>query len=119
MIDTGMRSSFDQASIQQHSSMRGSFESSARGNFEQSSMQQHQHQNHTNQQASLRASFDQYNLQQLQQQQQQQPNLRSSYDSVVRERASNAIQKSAFSRNQTALICQFLSYNFRAKNAVL
>jgi len=45
-------------------------------------MQQHQHQNHTNQQASLRASFDQYNLQQLQQQQQQQPNLRSSYDSV-------------------------------------
>ena len=107
MIDTGMRSSFDQASIQQHS-MRGSFDqSSVRGNFEQSSMQQQQHQNHTNQQASLRASFDQYNLQQQQQQQQQQPNLRSSYDSAVRERAPKAIEKQRVFPLSDAVICQF------------
>jgi len=101
----GMRSSFDQAALQQQNAnntgMRGSFDQISaalqqqtpmRGSLDQPNLPQQtphpqyfvnsnteHHQMHT-QQANIRASFDEFRLQQQQQQPTQQPNIRASFD---------------------------------------
>jgi hypothetical protein len=70
----GLRGSFEQSNLlHQRSNLRASFNQSSQQSNQTTSMQQQQ---------DIRASFDQFRLQQQQQPQQQQ-NLRASFDSAV------------------------------------